>query len=146
MAKHVYCRHYFETEVPFFDVDAMHIVWHGNYVKYLEMARCDFLAAIAYDYNEMRRQGYGWPIVQMQFKYIRPAVFGQKIRVEVAVVEIESCLRIDYTITDVQSGAKLTKASTTQAAVALESGELQFQTPASWLDAVQRYPGFQPYR
>lgn len=53
MKKHIYCRHSFEIEVPFFDVDAMHIVWHGNYVKYLETARCAFLSAIGYDYNEM---------------------------------------------------------------------------------------------
>ncbi|MDO4433401.1 MAG: acyl-CoA thioesterase [Alysiella sp.] len=143
MAKHVYCRHSMELTIPFFDVDAMHIVWHGHYVKYLEMARCDFLASIQYDYNEMGRQGYSWPVVQMQFKYIKPARFGQKIRVELAVVEIESCLRIDYTIFDVQTGAKLTRASTTQAVVAQESGELQFQTPNSWLHAVQTYPTFQ---
>lgn len=53
MKKHIYCQHSFETEVPFFDVDAMHIVWHGNYVKYLETARCAFLSSIGYDYNEM---------------------------------------------------------------------------------------------
>lgn len=78
MKKHIYCQHSFETEVPFFDVDAMHIVWHGNYVKYLETARCAFLSSIGYDYNEMGRQGYSWPIVQMNLKYIRPARFGQK--------------------------------------------------------------------
>lgn len=142
MSKHVYCRHSHEIEVPFFDVDPMHIVWHGNYVKYLEVARCAFLSSIAYDYNEMGRQGFSWPIVQMNFKYIKPAVFGQKIRVDLAVVEIDSCLRIDYVISDAQSGIKLTKASTTQAAVSLETGELQFQTPPSWLEAVRRHPSF----
>lgn len=143
MAKHIYCRHSIELEVPFFDVDAMNIVWHGHYVKYLEVARCAFLSAIGYDYNEMGRQGFGWPVVQMNLKYVKPARFGQKIRVETAVVEIESCLRIDYTITDIESGAKLTKASTTQVAVSIESGEMQFQTPESWLKAVQRHPTFQ---
>ena len=143
MAKPIYCRHYTEMEVPFFDVDAMHIVWHGHYVKYLEVARCDFLAAIGYDYNKMGRQGFSWPIVQLNLKYVKPARFGQKIRVEMAVVEIESCLRIDYIISDAQSGAKLTKASTTQVAVALESGEMQFQTPASWLAAVAKHKSFQ---
>ncbi|STZ75709.1 acyl-CoA thioesterase [Bergeriella denitrificans] len=143
MSKHVYCRHHTEMDVPFFDVDAMHIVWHGHYVKYLEVARCDFLAAIGYDYNEMGRQGYGWPVVKMDLKYIRPARFGQKIRVELAVVEIESCLRIEYLIADSVTGEKLTRASTTQAAVAVESGEMQFQTPQSWLAAVARHPSFQ---
>ncbi|WP_312266997.1 acyl-CoA thioesterase [Neisseria sp.] len=143
MAKHIYCRHSIELEVPFFDVDAMHIVWHGHYVKYLEVARCAFLSAIGYDYNEMGRQGFSWPVVQMNLKYVKPARFGQHIRVEVAVVEIESCLRIDYTISDSASGAKLTKASTTQVAVSLENGEMQFQTPESWLFAVQRHPTFE---
>jgi len=26
-------------EVPFHDVDALRIVWHGHYLKYLELAR-----------------------------------------------------------------------------------------------------------
>ena len=143
MKKHVYCRHSHELEVPFFDVDAMHIVWHGNYVKYLETARCAFLSSIGYDYNEMGRQGYSWPIVQMNLKYIRPARFGQRIRVDMAIVEIESCLRIDYTIRDAQSGETLTRAATTQAAVSMETGEMQFQTPESWLNAVRRHPTFQ---
>ena len=49
MAKHIYCRHRAEIEVPFFDVDVMQIVWHGHYVKYLEVARCAFLDAIGYN-------------------------------------------------------------------------------------------------
>jgi acyl-CoA thioester hydrolase len=28
-----------EVVVPFFDVDSMDVVWHGHYVKYLEIAR-----------------------------------------------------------------------------------------------------------
>ena len=48
MAKHTYCRHSAEIEVPFFDVDVMQIVWHGHYVKYLEVARCAFLDALGY--------------------------------------------------------------------------------------------------
>lgn len=143
MTKTVYCRHQFIMTVPFFDVDAMHIVWHGNYVKYLEMARCDFLASIGYDYNEMGKQGFSWPIVRMDFKYIKPAVFGQTIRIEMAIVEIESCLRIDYTIFDDATNIKLTQASTTQAAVSLATGQLQYQTPDSWLQAVQKHPSFQ---
>ena len=33
----------FETEItiPFFDLDPMNVVWHGNYIKYFEIARCN---------------------------------------------------------------------------------------------------------
>ena len=143
MNKHTYCRHSHELEIPFFDVDPMNIVWHGNYVKYLETARCAFLNSIGYGYTEMARQGYGWPIVKLDLKYIRPARFGQKIRVDMAVTEYESCLRIDYILRDAESGIKLTQAHTTQVAQRIDNGEMQFQTPASWLEAVKRHPTFQ---
>ena len=79
--KHIFCRHSHIIQVPFFDVDPMRIVWHGNYVKYLEVARCAFLDSIGYGYDEMGRRGFSWPIVKMDLKYIRPARFGQTIRV-----------------------------------------------------------------
>lgn len=141
--KHIYARHCSEYEIPFFDVDAMNIMWHGHYVKYLEMARCAFLAELGYDYNVMREKGYGWPIVQLSLKYVRPAFFRQRIRVELAVTEYESCLRMDYTIVDVQTETKLTQGSTTQVAVAIASGEMQLQTPQSWREALENYHGFQ---
>lgn len=130
-------RHSVIIEVPFFDVDSMDIVWHGHYVKYLEVARCAFLSAIGYDYNVMKANGYGWPIVQLNLKYVRPAVFGQKIRVEVVLKEYESCLKFDYVISDIISGKKLTKASSMQVAVCMRTRETQFQTPESWLQAVR---------
>ena len=60
------------------------------------------------------------------------------------IVEIESCLRIDYTIYDVETNEKLTSASTTQAAVSLSDGLMQFQTPDSWLEAVKGTRLFRP--
>ena len=142
--KHIYARHSSEYEIPFFDVDSMNIMWHGHYVKYLEMARCAFLEEIHYTYDVMREKGYGWPIVQLNLKYVKPAMFRQKVRVNLAVVEYESCIRIDYTIEDCQTGNKLTTGSTTQVAVEIESKEMQLQTPQSWREAFESYHGFIP--
>lgn len=144
LKKHIYCRHFSDYEIPFFDVDAMHIMWHGHYVKYLEMARCAFLEEINYTYDVMKHYGYGWPIVQLNLKYVKPALFRQKIRVNLALVEYESCIRIEYTIVDLSSGEKLTQASTTQVAVEIKSAEMQLQTPQSWRSAVENYRDFQP--
>lgn len=142
LKKHIYAEHFSDYEIPFFDVDSMFIMWHGHYVKYLEMARCAFLEEIHYTYDVMREKGYGWPIVQLNLKYVKPAVFRQKIRVHLAVVEYESCIRIDYIITDLATKQKLTKGSTTQVAVDLETGEMQLQTPQSWRDAIESYHSF----
>ena len=144
MAKHIYCRHHTEIEVPFFDVDVMQIVWHGHYVKYLEIARCAFLDEVGYNYTVMFEQGHAWPVVKLDLKYVRPARFGQKIRVEMAVTEYESCLRIDYILRDAKSGTKLTQAHTTQVVQRLDNGEMQFQTPENWQNAVRQFKGFTP--
>lgn len=146
MAKHIYCRHSAEIEVPFFDVDVMQIVWHGHYVKYLEVARCAFLDAIGYNYNAMLKHGYVWPVVKLDLKYIRPARFGQKVCVDMVMTEYESCLRIDYTLRDAASGEKLTQAHTTQVAQRIDNGEMQFQTPESWQTAVHQFAGFVPLK
>ncbi len=63
-----------DVEVPFHDVDAMNVAWHGHYVKYFEIARCALLRRFDYDYPQMQASGYLWPIVDCHLKYIRPAL------------------------------------------------------------------------
>jgi acyl-CoA thioester hydrolase len=120
-----------ETEVvpAFFDIDPMEIVWHGHYVKYLEMARTALLGKFDYDYPRMRASGYAWPIVDLRLKYVRPAELGQKLIVRSEIVEWENRLRIAYRIRDAQSGRKLTEATTTQVAVDIATREMQYVCP-----------------
>ncbi|MDN4502135.1 thioesterase family protein [Alteromonadaceae bacterium BrNp21-10] len=115
-------------DVPFFDVDAMNVVWHGNYVKYLEVARCELLRQFDYDYLDMQASGFIWPIVDMRIKYTGSAIFAHKIWVEANLVEIENRLKIEYRITNAE-GKTLTKANTIQVAVNIQSGEMQYVSP-----------------
>lgn len=119
-----------EIEVPFHDADMMRIAWHGYYVKYLEIARCKLLDQIDYNYPQMEASGYGWPIIDLHLRYVKPAKFQQKIRVTATLVEWENRLRIKYIIRDAQTGEKLTKASTDQVAVDIKSGEMLYVSPA----------------
>lgn len=121
-------------DVPFFDVDAMQVVWHGHYVKYLEVARCELLRSFNYDYTDMSESGYMWPIVDLQIKYVGSALFARKIRVLATLKEWENRLKINYLITDVETGKKLTKASTVQVAIDLHSKEMCFESPAVLFD------------
>lgn len=123
-----------EADVPFFHVDAMEVVWHGHYVQYFEQARTALLRSIDYDYPQMRASGYAWPVVECHIKYVRPARYGQKIRIEAALVEYQNRLKIDYTIRDAATGQRLTRAYTVQVAVDMASGELQFVSPPALLE------------
>jgi acyl-CoA thioester hydrolase len=118
-----------EMQVQFFDLDPMEIVWHGNYVKYLEVARCALLDKIDYNYAQMKASGYMWPIIEMNLRYPGSATFGQRLLLRAEIVEWENRLRIDYLISDMASGRRLNRASTTQVAVDIHSGEMCFVSP-----------------
>ncbi|MFV3325215.1 acyl-CoA thioesterase [Pseudomonas sp. NY15372] len=125
-----------EILVPFFDVDSMHIVWHGHYVKYLEVARCALLERLDQDYPRMQASGYMWPVIDLQLRYIRGATFGQRLKVRASLVEWEHRLKINYLISDALTGERMTRASTVQVAVHIASGEMQLASPQAMLDAV----------
>jgi acyl-CoA thioester hydrolase len=126
-----------EVRVPFFDVDSMDVVWHGHYVKYLEMARCALLDEIGHNYVQMKAAGYVWPVVDLQLRYVRAARFGQQLTVRAELVEWHNRLRIHYLLSDTQTGERLTRASTVQVAVTT-SGEMQLLSPRVFTDIVER--------
>jgi acyl-CoA thioester hydrolase len=119
-----------EMQVQFFDLDPMQIVWHGNYIKYLEVARCALFDKIDYNYEQMGASGYSWPVIDVQLRYIGSARFGQRLKLRADLVEWENRLKIDYLISDAESGARLTRASTTQVAVDIATGEMCFVSPS----------------
>ena len=127
-----------EIIVPFFDVDMMEVVWHGHYVKYFEEARCALLDKLGHDYRQMRDAGYAWPIIDLQVRYIRGAQFGQRIRVRADLVEWENRLKINYLITDVATGERMTRGSSVQVAVEIASREMLLASPKVFVEAVER--------
>lgn len=125
-----------EMQIPFHDVDAMGVTWHGNYLRYFEIARCKLLDELGYNYRQMQASNYVWPIVDLQIKYIKPSSFEQKITVRAELVEWENRLKINYQIRDVATGARITKGYTIQAAVNMNSQELCFVTPELFRDKI----------
>jgi acyl-CoA thioester hydrolase len=116
-------------KVPFFDVDPMGIVWHGNYVKYFEIARCELLDKIRYGYKEMERSGFGWPVIDLHVRYMRSATLGQEIICTAKIVEYEHRLKISYEIHCAKSGDRLTRGHSIQVAVSLDKNEMQLVSP-----------------
>lgn len=123
----------FKTEmkltVPFYDLDPMNVVWHGNYLKYLESARCDLLKKIGYDYDNMRADGVLYPIAKMDLKYIKPCKFNQVLFLETIVEELEPALIIKYNIFDEESGEKVFSAKSMQICVDIKTGESIYSAP-----------------
>jgi acyl-CoA thioester hydrolase len=123
-----------DIQIPFHDVDMMEIVWHGHYVKYFEIARCALLDKIDYNYLQMRESGYSWPVIDLNIRYIKPAIFGQIITVQADIVEWENRLKINYLITDKLTGARLTKGYSIQVAIDSQTKAMCFESPRVLLE------------
>jgi acyl-CoA thioester hydrolase len=126
-----------DLTVEFFDVDSMQVVWHGNYLKYMERARCALLDKIGYNYREMIASGYAWPVVDVRLKYIRPLVFGQCVRVRATLVDYENRLKIGYVITDPLVEGKIFEGYSVQMAVDARTGVSCFTTPRTAVDRIE---------
>lgn len=122
-----------EIEVPFHDVDAMRIVWHGRYVKYLEVARTALMRSLGFDDLSVHAQGWMYPVVDLRLRYLAPARAGQRLTVRADLGDHAPMLRIRYQVRDAASGRWLARASTAQAPVEVASGALCHRPPAPLL-------------
>jgi len=125
-------------EVPFHDVDAMGVAWHGHYVKYLEIARTAMMRKVGLDFKQMQDWGVIWPVVVCNMKYIRPLSYGQTVRVRAELLEYQARLRVRYLLTDLETGQRVNKAETIQLAVTADTGELLFQCPPQLTEALAK--------
>src|SRR4029453_728219 len=118
-----------ETQVQFYDLDPMEVVWHGRYVDYLEIVRGVLLDTIDYNYVQMKASGYLWPVIDLHLRYAASAPYRQRLNVRAEINEWENRLKISYPIPDASSGRRLARATTTQVAVEIASREMCFVSP-----------------
>lgn len=126
-----------QIKVPFYDLDPMNIVWHGNYVKYLEKARCDFFDMLSYNYTAMYNDGIMYPIAKMEFKFIKSAKFGENLTVECILKELEPAVILKYNV--YTEDEKILTASTMQIGVDVNTGETIYNAPEKLRKIIEDY-------
>ena len=125
--------------VPFYDIDPMNIVWHGNYVKYIEVARCDFFAQVGYTYSDMYSEGIMYPIAKIDLKFIKSAYFGQELVVKSILKEIEPAIIFKYEIRDAKTGEKICTANTMQIGVDVKTKQTRHEAPKTLVEKLERF-------
>ncbi|MDR2864449.1 MAG: acyl-CoA thioesterase [Spirochaetaceae bacterium] len=126
-----------EFSVEFYDVDPMNVVWHGNYIKYFEKARCALLHKIGCGYNTMKEYGFAFPVTSIAVKYIAPLYFGEKVRARAVLCEYENCLKIKYELYKADSSVLSTKGSSSQMAYNIAKNESCFTCPQFFIAKVE---------
>jgi acyl-CoA thioester hydrolase len=88
-----YCRLFYR--IPFSETDAMGIVHHSNHARYLERGRVEFLRVIGLNYTEIMKQGFHFPLTDMNISFKKPLQFDDVIVVETAISQL-SKLRLNF--------------------------------------------------
>jgi acyl-CoA thioester hydrolase len=126
-----------EITVEFFDCDPMKVVWHGNYLNYFEIGRRILLEKIGYDYSDMEKSGYAFPVIKASAKYLSPLRFKDRALIKAVLTEYENRLDIKYEIRNAQTGVVTTRGSTTQMAFNMRTNESCFVCPQILIDRVE---------
>ncbi|EUJ51082.1 acyl-CoA thioesterase [Paenilisteria rocourtiae] len=64
--------------VRYAETDQMGIVYHANYLVWMEIGRTDFLESIGLRYFDMEQEGYISPVLDVHISYKQAMKYGQK--------------------------------------------------------------------
>ncbi len=94
-----------EFDIRFSEVDSMNVVWHGSYPLYFEDAREAFGRKYDLGYKKIFSNGYFAPLVELNFKYKRPLVYGMRPSITIKYRPSEAAkIVFDYEIYDRAGG------------------------------------------
>ena len=103
------------VQVRFSEVDSLRIVWHGNYLKYMEDAGEAFGHTFGLEYMYMYNQGFLAPMYDIKMKYIGPATTDDTLLVTITYRPARGAKVIfDYEIRRESDNTLLFTAETTQ--------------------------------
>ena len=131
--------HEVKMKVSFFDLDPMQIVWHGNYLKYFDIARSELFDVLGVDLFEFHeRTRYICPIIRSSVKHIRPLKRGDEFICRATVKDARTKIVVAFEIRLVEDGTSCARGTTEQAAVLVPEMEMVYTIP----EEIRRALGF----
>ncbi|WP_374387636.1 YbgC/FadM family acyl-CoA thioesterase [Sandaracinobacter sp.] len=128
--------HRFPVRVYFEDTDLSGIVYHANYLRFMERARSDLLRVIGIDQRGAFEGGEGvYAVADLQLKYLRPAKLDDDLLIETR------CLALGGASVSmgqrILRGGELLVDAQVRAGFLTPAGRPRRQ-PAAWMDAFAR--------
>ena len=80
--------HVFPVCVFYEDTDMAGVVYHANYLRYIERARSDLVRELGNDQNAMLQDGIVWVVRRIECDYLATAQFDDQLEVRTEVVSV----------------------------------------------------------
>jgi acyl-CoA thioester hydrolase len=127
------------TRVYWEDTDGGGVVYHANYVKFLERARTEWLRAKGYEQRAlMLSVQMVFAVYSMQIQFLKPARLDDALQVS---VHLATCRRASFSVSqsiiDLRSGAEICRAEVEIACLDAQSFR-PMPIPAQLLTEIQR--------
>ncbi len=91
--------------VPFYETDAMGLVHHSNYVRYLELARIRWMDEHHRPYREYVAEGLHFATTRVELDYLRGLRFDDEVEIAVWLAWARGAsLRMEYALSTAASG------------------------------------------
>ncbi|AFY38056.1 thioesterase superfamily protein [[Leptolyngbya] sp. PCC 7376] len=118
------------------------IVWHGNYINWLEEARVACLKSIGMDYAEFVQLGCDLPVVELNTRYHRPLRMGMEAIVKVRMQEMKG-VRMEWeNRIESPDGKELyLTAQIILVSIDREKGKVMRKLPPAFMDALRKIRG-----
>jgi acyl-CoA thioester hydrolase len=79
--------HLSRIRVRYAETDQMGVVYHANYLVWMEVARVEFCAAAGFRYREMEQDGILIAVAEAHCRYLSPARFDDEVEIRTTVAE-----------------------------------------------------------
>lgn len=84
-----------EVEVRYAETDQMGVVYHSNYLVWMEIGRTAFVKELGFNYADLEKDGIISPVVDIQASYKKPVRYGEIATVKTWVEAYEG-IRTTY--------------------------------------------------
>ena len=82
--------------VRYAETDQMGVVYHSNYFPWFESARAESIRQLGFSYADMEKMGIVMPVIEVQCRYLRPAVYDDLLRIKVILKELPVHHKIEF--------------------------------------------------
>ena len=105
--------HETRLRVRYAETDQMGVVYHANYLIWMEMGRVEYCRAQGLRYKDMERDGVLLAVVDVQCRYVSPARYDEEILVSTWIAAAAPrMVRFGYQMREIESARILATAET----------------------------------
>ena len=88
------------------DTDQMGVAYYGNYLRWFEIGRTEFLREIGFAYKSVEEMGFHFPVVEVSCRYLKPARYDETVTIETALASVGPAT-LDFSYRVYGAGGKL---------------------------------------